>query len=417
MRIHISLFWVTLFFCSQIAAETYDTNNVSVQTFAGSGFYGHHDGQGTQTMFNYPSAIVTDSTGNFFVADNSNYRIRKITPSGAVTTFLGGGQSSLPGYGTNVSLQNYSFNGMTMDRSNILWVATYSGLLRIAQDGLAQIVSLNGLNSSGGVCVDSQNNLYIGDTSGNRIYRLLTNGVLEVFAGSGNQGAVNGNGIFTSFHGPGALAVDTADNIYVSDLYNNLIRKINQNRDVVTIAGKLGVSINEDGNGTNACFAGISGMICDNAGNIFLSSTTSSYNLSGSSVRRMAADATVTTIAGDFSQTGFVNGTGINARFNGSSGLCISQGMIFVADSINQRIRTISFNSIPQPVSGANLVLNSYPGLKIVGITGRTYRIESSIDMSNWISEQTILLTRSPYLWIDENSVAGKKFYRAFLLP
>jgi len=56
-------------------SQTYDTNNTAVQTFAGSGFYGYLDGQGTQTMFNYPSYVVSDSSGNLFVADDNNGRI------------------------------------------------------------------------------------------------------------------------------------------------------------------------------------------------------------------------------------------------------------------------------------------------------------------------------------------------------
>src|SRR5262252_139177 len=58
-------------------AQNYDTNNPFVQTFVGSGFYGYLDGQGTQTMFNNPSAVVADSSSNLFVLDISNYRIRK----------------------------------------------------------------------------------------------------------------------------------------------------------------------------------------------------------------------------------------------------------------------------------------------------------------------------------------------------
>ena len=91
--------------------------------------------------------------------------------------------------------------------------------------------------------------------------------------------------------------------------------------------------------------------------------------------------------------------------------------MIFVADSGNQRIRQITFNPSPQPVSGANLILNTYPGLTITGVVGRTYQIQSSTDMSTWNPASTILLTSSPYLWIDLNAVNGKKFYRAYLLP
>src|SRR6266705_2653926 len=81
---------------SQSFAQNYDTNNPVVQTFVGSGFYGYLDGQGTQTMFNNPSAVVADSSSNLFVLDNSNYRIRKVTSDGTVSTFAGGGGGALP---------------------------------------------------------------------------------------------------------------------------------------------------------------------------------------------------------------------------------------------------------------------------------------------------------------------------------
>ncbi len=76
--------------CWQVKAQIYDTNNVVVQTFAGSGFSGYVGGQGTQTMFNNPSAVVADTSSNLFVLDTYQYnaRIRKITPSGEVSTFV-----------------------------------------------------------------------------------------------------------------------------------------------------------------------------------------------------------------------------------------------------------------------------------------------------------------------------------------
>jgi len=133
----------------------------------------------------------------------------------------------------------------------------------------------------------------------------------------------------------------------------------------------------------------------------------------------MTATTNVTTLAGSFTQHGYANGAGSLARFNGSGdeGICFSQGMLFLADAFNQRIRTITFNPAPEPVTGANLTLSTYPGLQITGVVGRTYRVESSNDMSTWRAETTILLTSSPYLWIDPNALGQKKFYRAFLLP
>jgi hypothetical protein len=122
-------------------------------------------------------------------------------------------------------------------------------------------------------------------------------------------------------------------------------------------------------------------------------------------------------MAGSFSQSSYANGAGAMARFNGASGVCLSQGMVFVADAGNQRIRQISFNPSPQPVSGADLILNTYAGLTINGMVGRTYQIQSSTNMDTWSPETMLLLTSSPYLWFDQNPIGRKKFYRAFLLP
>ena len=394
----------------QANAQIYDTNNVAVQTFAGSGFSGYVDGQGALTMFNNPSAVVADSLSNLFVSDQVNYRIRKITPDGTVSTFAGGGAGGTPSYGTNVSLLHY-FGSMAIDHSNALWITTgdSSFILRIGSDAYVSMVSLSGLSSLGGVCVDSGNNVYISDYYGNKIYRYRTNSVLEVFAGSGNQGSADGNGIFTSFTHPSALAADAADNIYVWDSGNLLIRRINQNHDVVAIAGKNGISSNSDGVGTNAAFSYISGMCVDGSGNVILDC--------GTSIRKMTASTNVLTMAGSFTQNGYTNGAGSLARFRDAKGVCVSQGIIFVADYGDHRIRNITFDPTAQVVSPANLQLSTYPGLQIIGTVGRAYQVQSSPDMTNWTTRATLLLTSSPYLWIDQNPVNGNKFYRAVLLP
>ena len=91
--------------------------------------------------------------------------------------------------------------------------------------------------------------------------------------------------------------------------------------------------------------------------------------------------------------------------------------MIFVADAGNNRIRNIAFDPQSQVVSPASLQLNTYPGLQITGTVGRTYQIQTSPNMNAWNPVATLLLTSSPYLWIDQNPVSGNKFYRAVMLP
>ncbi|MDB6023346.1 MAG: hypothetical protein JWQ04_3203 [Pedosphaera sp.] len=413
----MKLFIVIVFsaFCLSAFAQNYDTNGVTVQTFVGSAFSGYLDGQGQQTMFNGPISVVADTYSNLFVFDYYNHAVRKVTPDGTVTSYCGGGTGSLPGYGTNVSLG--LFVTMTMDRSNNLFLLGFPGeglMVKIDTNGYASLIplpALGGDNGSGGMCVDSLNNLYVSDSSANKIYRYKTNGVLEVFVGSGNQGAIDGNGIFTSFSTPQALTADSADNIYVWDSGNNIVRKIAQNKDVTTISGRKNIASDSDGVGTNATFFLVSSMCTDGFGNIYLACF-------GDSVRRISATTNVTTIAGSFNQRGYVNGIGSVARFDGGgdAGICFVGGTIFIADFSNQRIRQITFNPASQIVPASNLSIGSYPGVKITGTVGRTYQIQSSPNMSAWTTETTVLLNSTPFLWFDQSG-APKKFYRAVMLP
>jgi hypothetical protein len=391
----------------QVCAQTYDTNGVAVQTFAGSEFYGYLDGVGQLTMFNWPRELVADSTGNLFVWDSENRRIRKISPNGTVTTFVGGGTQPT-GVGTNVSLSGIT--GMAIDRNDTIWLISDNfGIFLYTITSNATITRTDLAPAyARGICVDSAGNIYLSDWIGNRVYR-YTNGDLSVFAGSGNAGYADGNGLFSAFTSPSVLAADGANNIYVWDSGNYLIRRIDQSQNVSTFSGKRGNSSSKDGVGTNAAFNTILQMCFDNAGNLILAG--------GTCIRKISATTNVTTLAGSFSQWGYVNGPGNLARFNGAHGVAVVGGTVCVADAGNQRIRSITNNAIPQPVLPSDLQINTYPGLKISGIVGRTYRIESSPDTTNWTTRATLVLNATPYLWIDQNPVNGTKFYRALLLP
>ena len=411
-----SIVWAFILLTGRAQAQIYDTNNVMVSTFAGYGIPAYVDGQVLLTAFNNPTQIVSDTSSNLYVWDNGNQRIRKVTPDRTVSTYIGGG-SYFEGYGTNVSLSWGQVSAMAIDNANQLWVVmanSYGGntyLLNIGTNGFVSLVNggLANLTSSSGICFDSANNLYY--SGGNRIYRYNAGtGTVAPFAGSGIQGYFDGQGILlTAFSNPTALACDQADNIYVWDSGNERIRRVDQLQNVTTIAGNGSYYNSADGVGTNASFNVINSLSFDHAGNL--------YMVCGSCVRKMDAQTKVTTLAGAFYQTGYNDGPGNTALFNSASGGCFSQGMVFVADSGNNRIRNITFNAQGQPVGPASLQLNTYPGLQINGAIGHTYQIQSSPDMTTWSTVATVLLNSSPYLWIDRNPIAGNKFYRVVMQP
>ena len=119
-KLNLLLAMVTLS-CWQAGAQTYDTNNEVVSTFAGYGIPGYVDGQGQLTAFSSPNQIVSDTASNLYVWDNGNHVIRKIMPDATVSTLAGGG-TYFDGFGTNVSLSWGMAGSMAMDHDNTLWL-------------------------------------------------------------------------------------------------------------------------------------------------------------------------------------------------------------------------------------------------------------------------------------------------------
>ena len=385
-------------------AQTYDTNDDVVQIFAGSGTAGNLNAHGTLAMFFDPLFVVADTSSNIFVLDGGNAVIRKITPDGTVSTF-----ASVPATGNG-------YGGMAIDGNNTIWITSgyastefgAGAICEVASSGSVTTLTYNGITSGSGICADPGNNIYY--RAGNQVFRISSSGVLTLFAGYTSSGSTDGNGIYAMFNAPGALTSDAAGNIYVWDSGNRKIRRIDQSQNVTTIAGPgpAGTAI-ADGVGTNAAFSGISSMCVDTWGNVIMAC--------GSCIRKMTAATNVVTMAGSFSQSSYANGAGALARFDDASGVCLSQGLVFVADTENQRIRFISFNPQPQPVTGADLALGTYAGVTISGLVGCTYQIQASTDLTTWSTVTTLLLTSSPYLWFDTAGLGQKRFYRAYLLP
>ncbi len=267
-----------------------------VTTFAGkAGARGSTDGMGANARFSYPNGIAADGAGNVYVIDALSYAIRKISPEGVVTTWAGDAKS--PGYA----------NGSGVN-------ARFGRLSSIAADAVG--------------------NVYV--TGYSSIRKITPNGDVSTLAGSpGFSGSTDGTGEEARFNYLSGISTDATGNVYVTDTVNRTIRKISSAGVVTTLAGKPGAIGSADGTGVDATFTDPRGMATDAEGNI--------YVIDKTTIRKVTQSGVVTTIAGKSDEVGSTDETGINARFNAPQSLATdAAGNVYVADSENHTIRKVT---------------------------------------------------------------------------
>jgi trimeric autotransporter adhesin len=341
-----------------------------ISTAAGDGTEGFSGdgGAATSAELNYPEDLALDSAGNFYIADSSNERIRKVTVStGDISTVAGDGAEGFSGDGgpaTSASLR-CPF-GVTLDSAGNIYIAdTCNWRIRAVNTG-TKAVTLLGIEiqpgdietvagSSTGVAVDGAGNLYIADSDNYRIRKVsASTGIITTVAGDGTEG-YNGDGIAATsaeLGQPGGVALDSSGNIYIADTWNYRVRVVNTGATAITVAGVLiqpGDIATIAGNGT----AGYNGdeiaatsaeldvpdrVALDSLGNIFIS------DAQNQRVRRViASTGIITTVAGDgtagYSGDG---GSAIAAELHSPGGVKMdSNGNLYIADIVNARVRVV----------------------------------------------------------------------------
>jgi streptogramin lyase len=351
-----------------------DSNN-NVTTIAGQvGNQGSANGQGTNATFYYPTGITSDSQGNLYVTDLYNETIRKVDSNDTVTTIAGqvGLQGSSDGPATNVDW--FITPAITVDgqgnlfvadnvNNDILKIGTNDSVTTIAgQVGNAGSANGQGTNASfntpNGITVDSKGNLYVADSGNDTIRKIGSNNNVTTIAGqAGISGRANGQGTNATFYYPIGITSDGKGNLYVTDLYNDIIRKIDSSNNVTTIAGQAGISGRANGQGTNATFYYPTGITSDGKGNLYV---TDLYN---DTIRKIDSSNNVTTIAGHARTRGSADGQGTNATFALPAGITSdSQGNLYVADQHNDTIRKIDTNLNVTTLSGQAGVSGSADG-------------------------------------------------------
>jgi sugar lactone lactonase YvrE len=303
-----------------------------------------------QAEFNGPEGVAVDASGNVYVGDSLNHRIREIDPSGNVTTLAGNGvHGDQDGSGGPTGTAEFNFpSGLAVDRHGNVYVADANNnrIRKIDPAGNVTTLAPHGeaLFVPSGVAVDGADDLFVTDTGHNRVIEIDPSGTVTTVAGNGQLGDADGTGGSkgtAEFASPTGLAVDAAGSLYIADFLNSRIRKIDPAGNVTTIAGN-GTQGYADGTGGphgTAQFDGPVGIAVDQGGNLYVG------DAENNRVRMIDPLGNVTTLAGNGIQ-GFADGTlgplG-SAEFHNPAGVAVDLiGNVYVADSQNNRIRKIT---------------------------------------------------------------------------
>jgi streptogramin lyase len=365
---------------NSIRQITTSGGNRVVRTLVGSIlFHGFADGTNSVALFNVPQGIAVDAAGNLYVADTGNNAIRKVTPTGTnwvVTTIAGPAPVFHPPFGVSDGTNNTAR-----------------------------------FHNPYGVAVDSTTNLYVADSQNHTIRKIAPVGpdwVVTTVAGLATvSGSANGSNAVARFNFPTDLAADTSGILYVADFTNNTIRKITPlgtNWAVTTLAGSAGVTGAADGVGAAALFNQPHYIAIDSAQNLFVT------DYGSSTIRKITPAGRVSTLAGSPGIMASVDGTGSAALFNYPYGIAVdASGAVFVAEYLGYSIRWGELAPLLQDAhSGQQLVL-FWPA----GLAGFVPEFSPGLPAAVWTPLPTNgIVLADEYFFLTNSPGSGPRFYR-----
>ena len=335
--------------------------NYAVSTVAGTGDSGTAgDGEpATAAQFLLPGAVAADGSGNIFVVDTESHRVRRIAVDGTISTVAGTGAPGFSGDGGPAEAAHLCYpHAVAVDTTGNLFIAdTLNNRIRkvstagvistVAGDGSAGF-SGDGGSATGAklafpfaIAVDQANGLLIADTFNHRVRRVGSDGTITTVAGTGTAG-IAGDGslaVAAQLSLPGALATDTSGAFFLTGLSDSRVRKVDPSGIITTIAGSNAPGYGGDGNAGRAALLSFPrGLAANSAGELYIADT---YN---NAIRKVASSGAIVTVAGG-NGPGFLGDGGFapNAEFNGPTGLgSDAGGDLFVADAGNLRIRKLT---------------------------------------------------------------------------
>jgi uncharacterized protein (TIGR03437 family) len=363
---------------------------ISTVVGSGSGTNSGDGGPALKAGVPSPTGLAMDSSGNLYILQTPTGRIRKVSGGGTITAYAGTGVSGFSGDGgAATSAQLFPGHGIAVDSTGNLYIADlYNNRIRkvdpsgiittFAGSGAANSLGQGGFSGDGGpataaalnlpdaVAVDAAGNVYIADSSNYRIRKVDKNtGIITTVAGNGNvpqnKQTANDGGVAKQvpIQQPTSLTVDAAGNLYISD--GARVQKVDTAGFIRTVAGTGTLGDTGDGGpGTSAEVKSVVGLAADNAGNLYISETT--YR-----VRKVDASGIITTVAGNgtrgYSGDG---GPAISAQFQNPQGVVVdSAGNFYVSDASANVVRKVN-----APVAGTtptiSLVSNAFGGSQTI---------------------------------------------------
>jgi RHS repeat-associated protein len=341
-----------------------------ISTVVGSGTAGFSGdgGSALAAELNGPGFVALDAAGNIYIVECGSFRVRKVTPSGIISTVAGNGQADFSGDGGLATSAGMNPDGdfavdpagdiYFTDLSNrIRMVSAATGIITtVAGNGTAEYSGDNGdaayagLNNPQDVALDASGNLYIADF-GNNCVRIVgagtppvpSGGTMVTVAGDGVPGYAGDNGLAVAaeLNRPLAVRPDANGNLYISDLSNNVIRKVAAGTGVITtVAGNGTEGYGGDGGpATSAMVDGVSDFALDSAGNVYFADDNNNR------IRKITvATGVITTVAGNGTE-GYAgdNGPATSAELNEPCGIAFdSAGDLLIADFGNNVVRMVS---------------------------------------------------------------------------
>ena len=342
--------------CQVRAPGTY-----TITTVVGTGVadYGGDSGQGAVAQINNPFFIALDGSGNLFIADQFNNRIRKLATDGTITTVAGTGTGSYSGDGAAAtSAAIHDPCGIVVDSSGNIYfsdtynavvrkittsgtISTYAGTGALGATGDGAAATLASFDHPIGLALSSTGRLYIADTANSKIRMVASDGTISTVAGTGVVGSVGDGGpaINALLNRPQGIAFDAAGNLYIADTANHLIRKVTTDGTITTVAGNGNAGFSGDGGpATQASLWYPKSVLVDAAGNMLI---VDSFN---ARIRVVAPNGTIATLAGseNIGDQGD-GGDALKAQLRFPSGVALgSSGKIYIADTQNSRIRLLT---------------------------------------------------------------------------